>query len=416
MDIGLPVFGFDECGGYRDIVNDNSGALIAYPDIEQYKQKIMEILENEERVVEIREFNLLYAGENFGYEQYMKKLLALLSGRKPYMPLVEIENQQLPSVSVIIPNYNYAEYLDLRLRTVLNQSVRPTQIIILDDASTDESMDIIQSVEGMDGVDVRVITNDVNSGSVFSQWKKGLQVVTGDLVWIAETDDYCDQNFIESLIPEFDDPEAVIAFTNSIMVDRYGGSYGATYTNYYKEHFGSYFDSDFRADGTSFIRDVLLKRNAIMNASSVLFRATAATDAQIYLENFKVSGDWLFWINICLKGKICYQTKARNYHRRHEKSVIAVALENKSVIVNEMISLCKHIVEKVKPILGPDCLEKSIVSIEKTYSELFKGEDCPADIREHSEFSSGFKQICQPLLCPLRSPTSLNSIPNIGNS
>jgi len=394
MDLGLPVLGFDECGGYRDIVNDNSGALIDYPDIDQYRTKIMDILGDEKRLKAIQDYNLAYADEHFGYDKYMEKLLSLLSGKKPYMQLAENKDSSSPSVSVIIPNYNYAEYLDLRIKTVLNQSVQPKEVIILDDASTDESMDVINAYASYTDIDIKIIPNDENSGSVFKQWKKGLAEVTGDLIWIAESDDYCDHNLVENLVVEFQDPKIVLAYTNSIMVDRYGGSYGASYSNYYKEHFGSYFESDFRVEGPEFVKDILLNRNAIMNASAVLFRASAAKESQDSLEDFQVSGDWLFWINVCMQGSVSYQEKPCNYHRRHENSVVAVALDNKSRIISEMIELCTLVADKIEPVLGSECLAESVKSIERTYIELFGDSDESVDIRANPEFAGSFKKIC----------------------
>lgn len=49
-----------------------------------------------------------------------------------------------PVVSVVIPNYNYGRYLDQRIQTVLNQSYQDFELILLDDASTDNSIDILQ--------------------------------------------------------------------------------------------------------------------------------------------------------------------------------------------------------------------------------------------------------------------------------
>lgn len=395
MDLGLPVFGFDECGGFRDIVNEQSGGLIDYPDLDQFKSKIKNILENKSTVEKIRKHNLKYAKDNFGYDKYMEKLLSLLSGRKPYMQLINTDKIEKPSLSVIIPNYNYAEYLGLRIKTVLNQSVLPKEIIILDDASTDESMDVIRQYKNHPDIEIKLVENQKNSGSVFKQWKKGLSLVSGDIVWIAESDDYCDQNLAERLIVEFEDPDTVVAFTNSIMVDQYGGSYGASYSNYYKEHFGNIFEKDFRVSGSEFVKDVLLNRNAIMNASAVLFRRDAANRAQQSLENFKISGDWLFWINMCMQGQVCYQKKPANYHRRHENSVVAGAIENRACVISEMIQLYTLVADKVQSVLGTDCLKESVKSIERTYKELYNEPGNSKDIRDDKNFSVSFKKICR---------------------
>lgn len=98
-----------------------------------------------------------------------------------------------PSVSVIVPNFNHAAYLRQRLDSIVNQTLNDIEIIILDDASTDDSRNVIAEYS-----DPRIITayNEQQSGSPFAQWKLGLSLSSSDRVWIAESDDYCDDDFL----------------------------------------------------------------------------------------------------------------------------------------------------------------------------------------------------------------------------
>ena len=100
-------------------------------------------------------------------------------------------------VSVIIPNYNHKDYLRQRIESVLNQTFRDFEVIILDDASTDGSKDILEQYANHNKV-TQHIFNYVNSGSVFKQWIKGIQLAKGDYVWIAESDDFADVHFLEN--------------------------------------------------------------------------------------------------------------------------------------------------------------------------------------------------------------------------
>ena len=99
------------------------------------------------------------------------------------------------TVSAIIPNYNHATFLKQRIDSVLNQSLSVYEVIILDDCSTDKSLDVIN--EYINHPLVRhVIINEKNSGSPFLQWQKGIDLAKGDWIWIAESDDYADINFL----------------------------------------------------------------------------------------------------------------------------------------------------------------------------------------------------------------------------
>ena len=82
-------------------------------------------------------------------------------------------------VSVIIPNYNYEQYIIERIDSVLAQTVPISELIILDDASTDNSVLVIeekikQIKKEYPDIHVSFLKNSSNSGGlVFSQWQKG---------------------------------------------------------------------------------------------------------------------------------------------------------------------------------------------------------------------------------------------------
>ena len=100
-----------------------------------------------------------------------------------------------PLVSVIIPNFNHAPYLEQRLESVFNQTYQNFEVIILDDHSTDNSMEIIMRYKDNPHVS-HIIENDINSGKVFKQWNKGFHLAKGELIWIAESDDFCELNML----------------------------------------------------------------------------------------------------------------------------------------------------------------------------------------------------------------------------
>ena len=79
-----------------------------------------------------------------------------------------------PFFSVIIPNYNHSAYLDERIQSILNQSFQDFEIIILDDCSTDNSIEIIEKYRNEPKVS-HIILNSQNSGSTFIQWNKGFE-------------------------------------------------------------------------------------------------------------------------------------------------------------------------------------------------------------------------------------------------
>jgi cellulose synthase/poly-beta-1,6-N-acetylglucosamine synthase-like glycosyltransferase len=81
----------------------------------------------------------------------------------------------LPRVSVVVPNFNYARYMAERLGSIFRQTHPVHEIIVLDDCSTDNSLDVIRAISDDWGREVKVVANDTNSGSVFRQWTKGAE-------------------------------------------------------------------------------------------------------------------------------------------------------------------------------------------------------------------------------------------------
>ena len=104
-----------------------------------------------------------------------------------------------PKVSVVIPNYNHAPYLKERIDSVLNQTFQDFELIILDDCSPDNSRDIINSYASNPHVS-HIVFNEVNTRNTFIQWERGVQLACGEYIWIAESDDFCKPNLLESLM------------------------------------------------------------------------------------------------------------------------------------------------------------------------------------------------------------------------
>ncbi len=208
-------------------------------------------------------------------------------------------------VSVIIPNYNHAAFLEERVRSILAQTRRPDEIIFLDDASTDGSLAVVSQFDCF----TKVIVNKENSGSPFKQWLKGIEAATGDFVWIAESDDSCEPRLLERL-EESVGEKTVLAFCRSTEIGPEGNSLGIQ--RYQRDFF-----EDFTMDGSGFIREYLAYRNTIANASSVLFSREAALSVDRGFTAYSGAGDVLFWTGIAAQGDVSFVLDAMNLFRQH---------------------------------------------------------------------------------------------------
>ncbi len=107
------------------------------------------------------------------------------------------------------------KFLKQRLDSVLGQTFKDFDVLILDDASTDSSLNVIREYSA--DARVRVIQNETNSGSPFKQWNRGIDETSGEYIWIAESDDFAENTFLEKLVRVLDDdPRVGIVYSRVI--------------------------------------------------------------------------------------------------------------------------------------------------------------------------------------------------------
>ncbi|HVX00017.1 MAG TPA: glycosyltransferase, partial [Candidatus Babeliaceae bacterium] len=218
-------------------------------------------------------------------------------------------------VSVILPNYNHAAYLKKRIDSILAQTYADFELIIIDDCSADNSKDIIEEYR-QDGRVTHIIYNEVNSGNTFIQWDKGINLAKGDLIWIAESDDFCEPVFLETLVSGItQNPGTVLAFSQSLMITPDGQVVGKT----------NYDQLNQLLPGSDFIKQHMLAGNGIYNASMAIFRKDACLNIPDEYKKMKYCGDWFFWVNIAMLGDVYISGKYLNYYLRHADNVTTAA-------------------------------------------------------------------------------------------
>lgn len=219
-------------------------------------------------------------------------------------------------VSIIIPNFNHALYLRQRIDSVLNQTYRDFEVIILDDCSTDNSRELLETYRNHPKVK-HLVFNTENSGSPFVQWNKGLALAKGDVIWIAESDDFSDERFLETLLPELADEKVGIAFCSSKWIDDQDNI---------KEDL-SLFHESFKINGQAILANQLFYKCIIQNASSALIRRSVISNYIDKLQEFKYCGDWLFYADVLTRSNLSYVNKKLNYFRWYHNNSSNKAIE-----------------------------------------------------------------------------------------
>ena len=223
-------------------------------------------------------------------------------------------------VSVIIPNYNYARFLQQRIESVLAQTYTDYEIILLDDASTDDSVSILNHYKTNSRV-AHLEINSVNTGSPFAQWQKGISLSRGKYIWIAESDDAADSSFLEKAVSVLNQyPHTSFCFLGSNCIDEKGNELSTDFDRWTSKQLRRPHNIGI-FDGEDYIKHNLYWRNYIYNASGVVFRKQCFEQIKdLSCFSMRYSGDWLFWIEMARQGSVVELYEKLNLFRLHSTS------------------------------------------------------------------------------------------------
>ena len=189
---------------------------------------------------------------------------------------------QNPEISVIIPVYNAEEFLDETINSVLNQTFKNFEFIIVNDTSKDDSSEIIKKYTKKDKR-IIVLNNPKNLGCVNTR-NRGLRLAKGRYIAVLDADDVCLPNRFETQFNYLENhPEIFMVGGSAIIIDEKGNKLGvfSKYDNFRK------------------IAERLEKTNCMLHPS-IMHRNTQEF---FYREKFSISDDYDFILNVLSAGK-----------------------------------------------------------------------------------------------------------------
>ena len=257
-------------------------------------------------------------------------------------------NEKAPLVSVVVPNYNYARYLDARLSSILNQTFQDFELILLDDASTDNSLEVLDRYKDDPHVS-HLVVNEQNTGSPFKQWMKGILLAKGEWVWIAEADDLCEPTFLGTCVKEVQKyPNVSVCMTAFRYIDEKGNILPQE-ANYWGKKKPAV--SACRFSGRAYAEHNMYWNCCVANASGVLFRRSYATNlSDSSFLNMRYSGDWCFWFQMLLQGDMVEVYEYLNKFRQHTAKVSVEGVKSGNRIKEDIdvLSLMERTFPEIK--------------------------------------------------------------------
>jgi glycosyltransferase involved in cell wall biosynthesis len=226
----------------------------------------------------------------------------------------------MPKVTVITPNFNHARYLPRRIDSILDQTFQDIELIILDDASTDNSREVIESYAK--DPRVKTIFNAENTGSTFKQWNRGLSHARGEYVWFAESDDYAHPSFLETLVDRLErHPNVGLAYCQSWVIDADDNLLYNYLETLERENDTTRWRADYVNSGHDECPSYLFWHNTIPNASAVLLRRRILERAGGPAKDMLLYGDLHTYINVLSISDIAFVSSPLNYFRQHQNNV-----------------------------------------------------------------------------------------------
>lgn len=312
LEVGVPVVGFKDAGGFENLLRDGCGLLVPKEDVAEFSNAVSGLLDDPVGSKALGDAGAALIQERFSFRHYIFDLL-------------EWAGKPLKRISAVVPNFNYAHHLKQRLNSIADQSYPMYEIVVIDDASTDDSLTVIRAWLADCEIDQNLIVNDTNSGSVFKQWRKAADVARGEYVWICEADDFADPEFVSRAVELFDDTEVVMAYTQSRQIGELGQRLAENYLEYTDEISVHKWRHDYVNDGSNELAAALAIKNTIPNVSGVVFRRdplrSVLERCSDELSRLRIAGDWLVYAELLREGKVGYVSESLNSHRRHEQSV-----------------------------------------------------------------------------------------------
>jgi glycosyltransferase involved in cell wall biosynthesis len=201
-----------------------------------------------------------------------------------------------PRVSVVIPNHNYAEFVGQAIDSVLAQTYRDFELIVVNNGSRDNSLDVLHAYGG------RIRLFDQEDRGQAGARNRGIEESCGELIAFLDADDVWEPTKLEKQVPLFDDPSVGLVYCGHCVTDQD--------LNVLEVHLPTH-------------RGRLLRRFADVSATIIGGESTAVIRKRCFdeLGNFdprlSISAGWDMYRRICSRYKVEVVTEPLMLYRQH---------------------------------------------------------------------------------------------------
>jgi len=208
----------------------------------------------------------------------------------------------MPTVSVCIPSYNYAQYLPKAIKGILEQTYTDFELIIVDDCSSENIAEIVQSIKDSR---IRFIQNRKNLG-IPHNWNRCLEEARGQYICILHADDWWEKTYLETMVG---------VLNRNSKVGMVFSSFYIYFQNKQASRLIQHFPRDRLFNGETFFT-INVKEN-IVGTPTVMVRRECYQKLGPFDTQFRILQDWEMWLRIALHYDIAYVANPLGHWRAH---------------------------------------------------------------------------------------------------
>lgn len=231
-------------------------------------------------------------------------------------------------VSVVIPSFNGEKYIAETIESCLGQTHSNVEIIVVDDCSADNSVQIVKSFARRNSA-VRIFQNEKNLG-IAGNCNKGFRQSKGAYLIFIGQDDLLPEDHIEKILSEFDE-DTVLVHCNSMVIDSDGKKIRIRN------------DDEIQINRTVNALYELSRKNFISSCGLIIKREFFEK-IEGYDPLFRNFYERLTWIKMAKLGKVKYSTKSMAFHRKHDANITNTFNDKKVMpVIREYKKHCRAV-------------------------------------------------------------------------
>jgi glycosyltransferase involved in cell wall biosynthesis len=218
---------------------------------------------------------------------------------------------------VLVPSYRHGKFLKERIDSILNQTYKDYHLLVIDDASPDNSAEILEQYRH--NANVTIYCREKNSGSPFTAWGDALAQAKSEFIWIAESDDVAEPRFLERAVTSLKAGKNLsFYYCHSWIISEFGDIIGHT-TAYLKTQFPKMnWSREQCISGIEFNNICQIFGQALPNMSSSVIKIDAFRKSfDKNFDRYRLAADWEFVARLASQGDVMFSPVSDNKFRKH---------------------------------------------------------------------------------------------------